>query len=135
MLTMRNAVDRLFDEALSSPLSIYGEWSAPLVDMYQTDENVVVKAAIPGVKPEDISINVRENVLNISAKIEQVSEVEGATYHLRERRYGSFSRAIQLPTAVNSEKAEAEYEDGILTLTLPKTEEVLPKSIKIKTKK
>jgi len=138
MISLREAMDRLLDEALTRPLGLsLGENVAwvPQIDMYQTDEDVVVKATIPGVKPEDLHITITGDVLTIRGEIKAEEEVEGATYHLRERRYGTFSRSLPLPVPVVADKAKAEFENGILTLTLPKAEEVRPKTISIKTKK
>jgi HSP20 family protein len=106
----------------------------PAVDMYQTDNEVVVKAAIPGVKTEDVQINVTGEVLTIKGEMKAKEEVKEKAYHLREQRWGAFERTIALPTDVIADKAKAEFENGILTITLPKAEEVRPKSITIKAK-
>ncbi|RMD64112.1 Hsp20/alpha crystallin family protein [Candidatus Parcubacteria bacterium] len=135
LITLREAMDRLFDEAFTRPLSLFEGWgSLPLVDMYQTDNEVVVKATLPGVKPEDLQITVTGDVLTIKGEVKQEEEVKNATYHLRERRYGTFARSIPLPVPVVADKAHAEFENGILTLTLPKAEEVRPKTITVKAK-
>jgi HSP20 family protein len=135
MMTLRDAMDRLFDDAFTRPLRLYdGNLSMPAVDMYQTDNEVVVKAAIPGVKADEVQINVTGEVLTIKGETREKEEVKEKAYHLREQRWGMFERTIPLPTDVVADKAKAEFENGILTITLPKAEEVRPKTISIKTK-
>ena len=135
MMTLRDAMDRLFDDAFTRPLRLNdGNWSMPAVDLYQTDNEVVVKAAIPGVKTDDMRINVTGEVLTIKGEVKEKEEVKEKAYHLREQRWGMFERTLALPTDVIADKAKAEFENGILTITLPKAEEVRPKTISIKTK-
>lgn len=135
MMTLREAMDRLFDEAFTRPFSLgNGGWSVPAVDMYQTDNDVVVKAALPGIKPDEVQINITGDVLTIKGETKQESESKDKTYHLREQRWGAFERSLILPTAVIADKAKAEFENGVLTITLPKAEEVKPKTITIKSK-
>jgi HSP20 family protein len=102
--------------------------------MIQTEDDVIVKATLPGVKPEDLQLSVTGEVLTLRGEIKQEEEVKDATYHLKERSYGSFSRSISLPAQVVADKAKAEFENGVLTLVLPKAEEVRPKSISVKVK-
>ncbi len=135
MMSLREAMDRLFDDAFTRPLGISGNnWSVPAVDMYQTDDEVVVKAALPGIKPDEVQINVTGEMLTIKGETSQKEEVKEKAYHLREQRWGAFERSVALPTAVIADKAKAEFENGILTITLPKAEEVKPKTITIKSK-
>lgn len=134
LISFRGAMDRLFDEALGGSLGSYGAMGSPAIDMYQTDDDVVVKATLPGVEGKDISISVTGDVLTIRGEVKSDRQEDHAEYHLRERRYGSFSRSLPLPTAVKADKAEAQFENGILRLTLPKAEEVKAKSITVKTK-
>jgi HSP20 family protein len=135
MMTLRDAMDRLFDDAFTRPLHLNdGNWSMPAVDMYQTDNEIVVKAAIPGVKTDEVQINVTGEVLTIKGEIKEKEEVKEKAYHLREQRWGMFERTLALPTDVIADKAKAEFENGVLTITLPKAEEVRPKTISIKTK-
>lgn len=89
---------------------------------------------MPGVKPEDIDITITGDTLTIKGEVKAEEKVEKANYIRRERRYGAFSRSLTLPTSVVAEKAKAEFENGVLTLTLPKAEEVKPKTIKVKAK-
>ncbi|MEY2819889.1 MAG: hypothetical protein RL275_3352 [Chloroflexota bacterium] len=135
MMTLREAMDRLFDDAFTRPLSLTGNnWSIPAVDMYQTDDEVVVKAALPGIKADEVQINVTGEVLTIKGETKQENETKEKAYHLREQRWGAFERSIVLPTEVVADKAKADFENGVLTITLPKAEEVKPKTINIKTK-
>lgn len=135
MMTLREAMDRLFDDAFTRPLSLSGNtWSVPAVDMYQTDNEVVVKAALPGIKADEVQLNVTGEVLTIKGEIKQENETKEKAYYIREQRWGAFERSIVLPTEVVADKAKADFENGVLTITLPKAEEVKPKTISIKTK-
>ncbi|GAB4496954.1 MAG: Hsp20/alpha crystallin family protein [Anaerolineales bacterium] len=135
MMTLREAMDRLFDDAFTRPLSLAGNtWSVPAVDMYQTDNEVVVKAALPGIKADEVQINVTGEVLTIKGESKQENETKDKAYHIREQRWGAFERSLILPTEVVADKAKADFENGVLTITLPKAEEVKPKTISIKTK-
>jgi HSP20 family protein len=132
---MHDMLDRVMDRSLFEPF--YGDangFGVPL-DVYQTDDEVIVKASAPGFKPEDVQISVTGDTLSIRGETHEETEEEGKRYHLRERRMTSFSRTITLPTPVKADNASAEYEDGVLTLTLPKVEEVKPKTISVKAKK
>ncbi|MBL8100517.1 MAG: Hsp20/alpha crystallin family protein [Anaerolineales bacterium] len=135
MMTLREAMDRLFDDAFTRPLSLNnGNWSIPAVDMYQTDNEVVIKAALPGIKADEVQINVTGEILTLKGETKHEEEKTEKAYHLREQRWGAFERSIVLPTEVVADKAKADFENGVLTITLPKAEEVKPKSISIKTK-
>ncbi len=134
MMTLREAMDRLFDDAFTRPLSLRDNWSAPAIDMYQTDDEIVVKVSLPGIKPDEVQINVTGEVLTIKGETKQQEEKKEKAWHMREQRWGSFERSVVLPTDVVSDKAKAEFENGILTITLPKAEEVKPKVINIKAK-
>ncbi len=134
MMTLREAMDRLFDDAFTRPLSWTGSLHSPAIDMYQTDENVVVKATLPGMKADDVQINITGDVLSIKGEMKEKNETKQKNYHIREQHWGEFERSVMLPTAVVSDKAKAEFEDGILTITLPKAEEVKPKVINVKAK-
>lgn len=136
MMTLREAMDRLFDDAFTRPLSLRDGWSltAPAIDMYQTDNEVVVKASIPGIKADEVQINVTGDVLTLKGEARHEEERKDRAWHIREHRFGSFERSVALPTTVKSDQAEAVFEDGILTITLPKADEVKPKTINIKAK-
>jgi HSP20 family protein len=138
MMTLREAMDRLFDDAFTRPFSIMREvgstWSSPMIDMYQTDNEVVVKAALPGIKADEVQINVTTDVLTIKGEMKHEEEKKDKSWHIREHRWGAFERSVRLPTGVISDKAKADFDNGILTITLPKTEEVKPRTITVKTK-
>ena len=135
MMTLREAMDRLFDDAFTRPLSMAENgWSVPAVDLYQTDNEVVVKAALPGIKAEEVQINITGDVLSLKSEVKQSEEVKEKAYHIREQRWGTFERTLALPANVVADKAKADFENGILTIALPKAEEAKPKTITIKTK-
>ena len=134
MMSLRDAMDRLFDDAFTRPLSLRDGWSVPAIDMFQTDDEIVVKAALPGMKSDEVQINITGEVLTLKGEVKQNQEMEEKAWHIREQRFGSFERSIALPTDVVADKARADFENGILTITLPKAEEVKPKTIRIKTK-
>lgn len=133
MMTLRSAMDRLFDTAfMGEP----GEWSSfadtlPL-DVSETEDEYLVKASIPGIKPDDLEITYNSKTLTIKGEFKAEQEKEDVRYHLRERRYGAFARSLTLPAAVKSDAIEAKYDAGVLTLKLPKTEEVKPKKITVR---
>ncbi len=133
-MSLREAMDRLFEDSFVRPLSwfmpVNGASVLPL-DMFETDEEVVVRASVPGVDPKDIDISVTGDVLTIQGTMPEDQE---GNYYLRERRCGAFRRSISLPVPVDTDKAKAEYEHGVLTLTLPKAEEAKPKAIQVKAK-
>lgn len=134
MMTLREAMDHLFDEAFTRPFSMSGGLGMPAVDMYQTDEEVVIRAALPGIKAGDVQISVTGDVVTIKGVIKEKTNSKEKSYHIREQRYGSFERILSLPTAVVSDKAKAEFEDGVLIISLPKAEDVKPKTITVKAK-
>ena len=136
MMTLRNAMDRLFEESFVSPSRLWPEVGVGelAIDMYQTANDVVVKAALPGLKPEEVDISITGDTLTIKGERKEEQEVKQEDYFYKEHRYGGFSRSIAIPVQVKSDKAEALFENGVLTLTLPKAEEIKPKQIKVKAK-
>ncbi len=88
---------------------------------------------MPGINPEDLNVTLEDNVLTVQGEIKEDETIEEETYHIRERRFGSFSRSLRFPVPVNANEIVAAYENGVLTLTVPKAEEVKPKRIEIKT--
>lgn len=107
---------------------------APAVDVYEEGDHVIVKAEIPGAKKEDLEINLTDSTLTISGKKERKEEVKEDNYYRCERSYGSFSRSVELPSDVQSGKAQASFTDGVLEVRLPKTEEAKRKAVKLKIK-
>jgi HSP20 family protein len=137
LMSLRQAMDRLFEDSFVRPsraLEALGEVAAPALDIYQKPDEVVVKAALPGVKPEDVNIDITGDTLTIKGESKAEQEVKREDCLYQERRYGAFARSVVLPIGLKSDKAEATMEDGILTLTIPKVEEVKPKAIKVKAK-
>jgi len=134
MLILRQAVDRLFEDSIVRPSRLFsalGEATVPAIDAYQTENEVVVKAAVPGLKADNISIDITRDTLTIKGECRAQEEVEKEDYLCREMRYGSFSRSITLPSGLQTDKAEATLENGTLTLSIPKAEETKPKTIKV----
>ena len=131
MMTLRNWMDRWMD----SPMSTLSTWQPAAwdlaLDVAETDDDFVVKASLPGVAPDDLEITYNHNMLTITGEIKEEKDVEEQRYHLRERRYGSFSRSISLPSTVKADAIEANYEAGVLTLHLPKAEGAKPKRIPV----
>ncbi|RME80475.1 MAG: Hsp20/alpha crystallin family protein [Caldilineae bacterium] len=132
MAAWRNAMDRLFNE-LTEPSEYWTDrpWALAL-DVAETEEEFVVKASLPGINPDDLEITLTDNVLTIKGEVRESKDLEEATWHLRERRYGTFQRSITLSTPVDADKIDASYTDGVLTLRIPKVEEVKPKRISVK---
>jgi HSP20 family protein len=132
MMTLRNWMDHWMD----TPMTALSGWQPAnwdlALDVAETDEAFQVKASLPGIAPEDLEITYNNNVLTIKGEVKEEKDLEEQRYHLRERRYGSFSRSITLPSLVKAEAIEASYEAGVLTLHLPKTEEAKPKRIPIR---
>ena len=135
LTSLRDAMDRLFEESFVRPSLFWSDNQIEFpVDMYQTEDSVVVKASLPGFKPEEVDISIVGDNLVIKGEHKEEKEVKEQDYIYRERRFGSVSRAIPLPAQIKADKADAVFENGVLTLTLPKTEEAKPKQIKIKAK-
>jgi HSP20 family protein len=133
MVSLRAAVNQLFQDSFIRP----GSWlmpfdgAQPAVDMIATKDEVIVKASVPGIKPDDIDISLTGDQLTIKGETKSEQKIEEGSYIRQERRFGSFQRTVALPTSVISDKARAEFENGVLTLTLPKSAEVKPKTIKV----
>lgn len=136
MANMRSFMDRIFDQSFGRfpGFRTAGEdfGAANLgLDVYETGDEYVIKAQVPGIKPEDVDISVEDDVLTIRGEFSQKDEVNEDQYLRRELRYGSFQRSLRLPPTVEAEKAKAAFEHGVLKLTLPKRPEARARSIKI----
>ena len=140
---MRRDMDRLFDEIFSPQQSRRRAWGerpetvqpgtaliVPNVEIYDRTNEIVFRAELPGVKKEDIDLSIAKDSLTLKGEIKKEEEV-GSAYYVSEISYGSFSRTVALPVEVDSEKAKATFNNGILELVLPKREEAKPKEIKI----
>ncbi len=139
IMVFRDEMDRLF-ENFFSPWSLRrrkvgGEivW-APEVDVYEDENNVIVEAEIPGLKPEELDINVTGNTVTLKGEKKGEKEKKAKNYHLLERTYGSFERVIELPVEVEASKAKARLKNGVLEVVLPKVAEAKPKQIKVEVK-
>jgi HSP20 family protein len=134
MVSLRDAVSSLLQESFVRAGGIAGGGAATLpLDVRETETEFVVKASLPGVKPEDVQITAHGDTVTIRGEAKAEEEKQGQTWHLRERRTGSFQRSVSLATPIDSEKAGARFDHGVLTLTLPKSEKARPKQIKINT--
>ena len=135
LVSTQEQFNRLFNDTFSR---MFGEnepatrtqWSPP-VDIYENDQNIVLKAELPGVDPKDVDIRVEDGTLYLKGERKFEKETKEENYHHVERSYGTFVRTFQLPRSVNTDNVVAEYKDGVLTLTLPKREEAKSKTIKI----
>jgi HSP20 family protein len=135
VMSMAEAIDRLFDDAFV--MSGNGGFGAagPKVDVTENDDNIVVKADLPGFNPDNVDIRVEGNLLTLHGEYsEEKEEQKEGQYHVRERRQGTFHRTIPLPTDVDADKAKAQFDNGVLNLTLPKHENAKPKRINITAK-
>jgi HSP20 family protein len=142
-VTLRNTVDQLINDSFGTesfrttwPRSGNGqEIAQPMpLDVYATDDRVVVLAAVPGMRPEDLELTVHQNTVSLSGKIGSVSdseEAKGATWYVHELANGAFRRSITLPFPVNSDQTEAAFQNGILRVVLPKAESAKPRKIAI----
>lgn len=130
VMAMRDAMERMFQESWLNPSGAHGRDSIPL-DVADQDNQYVVHATLPGIRPDDVQITVHGNTLSIRGEQSGSEERRDQNWIMRERRGASFYRAITLPTAVNPDLARAAYENGVLTLTLPKLEQARATKIKI----
>ncbi len=135
-VTLRDAMDRLLEESFVRPAWAGNgerEQAARLpVDAYTTENEVIILASVPGVKPDDVEITIEGDTLTIRG--EMVAPPENVNYVMQERGYGRFSRTLTLNVPVQADKANAEFENGVLTLTIPKAEAVRPRSIRVTAK-
>lgn len=135
MPVLQNRINRLFEDffpetALDEFKGFGGAWN-PVVDIFETDHATVIKADLPGLKKEDITINVEGNVLCIAGERKTDDEVKKENYYRRERSYGMFRREFTLPSTVDADKIKAEFKDGVLKVDIPKPEDKKPKSIAV----
>ncbi len=136
--TTQRDFSRLFQETFGNFFSedaLSTRTWAPAVDIYETENNLVLKADLPGVDPKDVEIKVEDGMLYLKGERKFEQEVKEENYHRVERAYGSFARSFSLPNSIDSDKVTAEYKDGQLLLTMPKREEAKPKTIKVSVSK
>ena len=132
MLTLREAMNQLFEESFVSPGAGRGQGFVPALDLSETEDGYVVEMAVPGLKPEDLNIPVENNVLTVKGTVNQQNEDRKRNYHRIERHYGSFQRTIALPSTVKADAIQASLTNGVLNLEIPKAEEVKPRRIDVK---
>ena len=133
LLSLRQAMDRLFEDSFVRPsVNGSGDEHALALDVYATPDALVVEAALPGVKPDDVDISVLGDTLTISGSTRNEQSRDEDGYSYREIRRGSFSRTVTLPAGLKADAAEASFENGLLRLSFPKAEEAKPRQIQIK---
>ena len=134
MVTLREKMNRMFEDAFAgkgedkdmAPSS----W-APAVDIYETENEIVMTAEIPGIDEKDIEIKIEDNTLTLRGERKFSKETKEENYHRLERSYGTFYRAFTLPNSVDPDNIQAEHENGILRVTMPKKQELKPRTVKI----
>lgn len=135
LVTIQDELNRLFGRTFAGfePLrpAATGTWM-PSMDVYETEDKVVATVELPGIDPADVEVSVEDSTLTISGKREFASEVKEEDYHRIERRYGAFARAISLPQTVDTDKVDAHFDKGVLTIEVAKVEKAKPKKIKVK---
>lgn len=130
---VRREMLRLFDSVAGETFGDVGAGVFPPMNITQDNENFYVRAEVPGIKPNELSVSAIRNRLSLAGKREIQRESERVSYHRKERAEGSFNRTVTLPTEIDADKVVAKYTNGILTLTLPKAEEAKPRQIKVRT--
>lgn len=131
--TLQDSINRLFNDAFTRGTDEEFSLSAwkPLVDIFDKEDAIIIHAELAGVKKEDVSIEVKDNLLTLKGERFETREITEDKFYRKERTFGSFHRAFTLPTAINPEKIKATFKDGILEIEIPKPEEQKPKQIKI----
>lgn len=130
---LREEIDRLFEAPLAEltrTSQLLSGWT-PTLDLYEDKDNLYVRAELPGMKREDIEVSLHEGTLSLSGERRSEGEYEGADVYRAERFFGRFQRTVALPSLVAADKVKAQYKDGVLSVTLPKTEEAKPKLIDV----
>jgi len=130
---LRDEIDRLFEAPLAEltqTSNLLSGWT-PALDVFEQKENFVIKAELPGMKKEDITVSLHDGSLSISGERKSETRHEDAEVYRAERFFGRFQRAVTLPAPIAADKVQAQYKDGVLTVTLPKTEEARPKQIDV----
>jgi HSP20 family protein len=135
LMVMRDEMTRLFNEFFRGGEAHEGSWWAgawtPAVDLYETDDALVLKAELPGFSKDDVHLELKDNTLTLHGERKRELDVKEGQYHRVERAYGVFRRSFMLPALVDADKVEATFKDGVLELKLPKAEEAKPKRIAI----
>lgn len=133
VMTLRDAIDRLFEESFVTPWAYFGgDEHRMALDLYDEGDHITLEATVPGVKPEDVDIRVDGNLLTIKAESKDSKEISEDRYTYRERYRGVMQRTITLPADVDAQRASAKLQNGVLKLTLPKTERARTRRIEVK---
>ena len=131
-LGLRQVMDRLLEDAVVMPRGGDGQgWSGPALNVYEDGDELIVEAQLPGLKPDDLDINVEQGVLTISGQTTAEEERKERNYLIREHRTGRFSRSLRLPATYNPDACQASFEHGVLRLSFPKSESAKPRRIQI----
>ena len=139
LVSTQDRFNQLFNDTFARAFGDQQEVSPrawiPPVDIFETGDSLVLKAELPGINPDDVEIRVEDNTLYLKGERKFEKEVKEENLHRVERSYGTFTRSFALPNTINADKVKAEYENGVLTLTMPKREEAKPRTIKINVSK
>lgn len=137
LANLQERMNRMFEDshrglgrANTEDWALGGSW-APVVDIYEHEGSIVLKAELPGIDPKDVDVRLENNLLTLSGERKLDNEVKQENYHRVERAYGAFTRSFTLPSVVDQEKIKADFKDGVLKVTLPKREEAKPKQISV----
>ena len=133
---LQDRINRIFDESFSRTADLDDDISMsawkPLVDIYETDEAIILKAELPGIQKEDVSVEVKDNVITLKGVRTEEKEIKEKNYYRKERALGTFSRAFNLQHRIQPDKIKARFKDGVLKIEIPKPEEEKPKQITVK---
>jgi len=135
MSALHNRINRLFDDAFFPTVWLdnepaMGGWK-PVVDIYDSDDKIVIKAELPGVDKKDIEVDLKDRVLTLKGGRSYENEVEEDNFYCKERAFGRFARVFTLPTNLDPDKIKADFKDGVLKIEIPKPEQVKPKKIMV----
>jgi len=134
LVTLREKMNRLFEEAFTGRGEekdlVSGTWT-PSVDIYETENSLVLTAEVPGIKEDDVEIKIEDNTLILQGERKFEKETKEESYHRIERSYGSFYRSFTLPSSIDQDKIQAEHENGVLRITMPKRPELKQKKVKV----
>ncbi len=135
LVSIQDELNRLFGRTFTGVEhirpAVAGTWM-PAMDVFETEDKIVASLELAGIEPEAVEVAVEDSTLTVSGARELSSEVEQENYHRVERRYGAFTRAITLPQTADTEKVEAKFDKGVLTIEVPKIEKAKPKKIQVK---
>jgi HSP20 family protein len=134
MVTLREKMNRLFEDVFTGrgeDKELAASTWAPAVDIYETENELIMTAEVPGIEEKDIEIKIEDNTLSLRGERKFEKETKEENYHRIERSYGSFYRAFTLPNSIDPDRIQAEYENGVLKISMPKRQELKPRKVKI----